>query len=108
MEKEILDKYIRAGKIASEARVYGKPLIKIGASLLEVSDKIEKKILGLGGKLAFPVQISMNDVAAHNCAEPDDKTKFKKGAAPTWALSVRRRCASSAGSSRRNSFHRSR
>ena len=79
MEKEILDKYIKAGKIASEAREYGKSLIKVGASLLEVSDKIEKKILELGGKLAFPAQISLNDVAAHNCADPDDKTTFKKG-----------------------------
>jgi len=79
MEKEILDKYIKAGKIASEAREYGKSLIKVGASLLEVSDKIEKKILELGGKLAFPTQISINDVAAHNCAEPDDDTKFEKG-----------------------------
>ncbi len=78
MEKEILDKYIKAGKIAREAREYGKSLIKIGASLLEVSDKIEKKIFELGGKLAFPTQISINDVAAHNCAEPDDKTLFKK------------------------------
>ena len=79
MEKEILDKYIKAGKIASEAREYGKSLIKAGASLLEVSDKTEKKILELGGKLAFPAQISLNDVAAHNCADPDDKTTFKKG-----------------------------
>ena len=79
MEKEILDKYVEAGKIASEAREYGKSLIKAGASLLEVSDKTEKKILELGGKLAFPAQISLNDVAAHNCADPDDTTKFKEG-----------------------------
>ncbi len=79
MEKEILDKYIKAGKIASEARNYGKNLIKVGASLLEISDKIENKIKELGGELAFPVQISMNDVAAHNCADPDDTTKLKKG-----------------------------
>ena len=34
MDKEILDKYLKAGKIASEARGYGKSLIKVGASLL--------------------------------------------------------------------------
>ena len=79
MEKEILDKYVKAGKIASEAREYGKGLIKKGASLLEVSDKIEKKIIELGGKLAFPVQISINDVAAHNCADPDEITLFNEG-----------------------------
>ncbi len=79
MDKEVLDKYVKAGKIASEARDFGKNLIKVGASLLEVSDKIENKIKKLEGKLAFPVQISLNDVAAHNCADPDDETKFKEG-----------------------------
>jgi methionyl aminopeptidase len=79
MEQEILDNYIKAGKIASEAREYGKSLIKKGASLLEVSDLIEKKIEELGGELAFPVQISLNDIAAHYCADHDDKTVFKQG-----------------------------
>ena len=79
MEQEILDNYIKSGKIASEAREYGKSLIKIGASLLEVSDLIEKKIIELGGEMAFPAQISLNDIAAHYCADHDDKTVFKKG-----------------------------
>ena len=74
-----MDKYIKAGKIASEAREYGKSLIRVGASLLDVSDKIEEKIIELGGKLAFPAQISLNDFAAHNCADPDDETTFKEG-----------------------------
>ncbi len=74
-----MDKYIKAGKIASEAREYGKSMIRVGASLLEVSDKIEEKIIELGGKLAFPAQISLNDVAAHNCADPEDITLFNEG-----------------------------
>ncbi len=79
MEKEILDNYIKAGSIAREARDYGRSLIKPGISLLEVSDKIEAKIFKLGGKLAFPAQISINDIAAHNCADPDDITLFNEG-----------------------------
>ena len=79
MEKDVEQKYIKAGKIAAAAREYGKGLIKVGASLLEVSDKIEEKIRESGGEPAFPVQVSLNNVAAHNCADPDDKTVFKDG-----------------------------
>ena len=79
MDKETFDAYVKAGRIAAQARDYGKSLIKIGASLLEVTEKIEKRILELGGEFAFPPQISLNDIAAHYCASPDDKTVFKEG-----------------------------
>lgn len=71
---ENLEDWKKAGKIAAEALEYGRGLIKKGASLLEVSDKIEEKINKLGAKPAFPVQISCDHFAAHYCAEPDDKT----------------------------------
>lgn len=79
MNEEIKKKYIKAGKIASEARKYGISLIKEGVSLLEVSEKVEKKIKELGGEFAFPPQISLNEVAAHYCADFEDKIVFKKG-----------------------------
>nr|MCK4930102.1 M24 family metallopeptidase [Nanoarchaeota archaeon] len=79
MDKETFDAYVKAGRIAAQARDYGKSLIKIGASLLEVTEKIEKRILELGGEFAFPPQISLNDIAAHYCASPDDKTVFTEG-----------------------------
>jgi methionyl aminopeptidase len=75
---EDLESIRKAGNIAAEALEYGKSLIKPGASLLEVSELIEKKIEELGGKPAFPAQISMDSIAAHYCAEPDDKTIFDK------------------------------
>ena len=62
---EDLEKFRKAGKITAEALEYGKSLIKPGASLLEVSELIEKKIEALGGKPAFPAQISMDSIAAH-------------------------------------------
>jgi len=79
MDKEELDSYIKAGRIAAEAREYGKGLIKVGASLLEVTEKIEQKIVSLGGEFAFPPQISLNDIAAHSYPAFDDKTIFKEG-----------------------------
>lgn len=68
------DNYIKAGKIAAQVLEYGKSLIKKGSSLLEVTDKIEKKIFELKAEPAFPVQISLNDAAAHYCPDSEDKT----------------------------------
>ena len=64
---EHLEEYRKAGKITAEMRDFGKGLIKKGASLLDVTDKIEKKIAELDAKPAFPVQISCNEIAAHFC-----------------------------------------
>ncbi len=76
---DILEKLRKAGKINAEAREYGASLIKIGASLLDVSDRVEDFIFKHGGGLAFPTQISRNDTAAHNCAAHEDKTVFQEG-----------------------------
>jgi methionyl aminopeptidase len=73
------ENYIKAGKIAGEALQYGAKLIKVGASLLDVTEKVEKNILDLGGEFAFPPQISLNEVAAHYCADVNDSIVFKKG-----------------------------
>ena len=71
--------WYKAGEITKEAREFGKKLIKPGVSHLEVTEKIEKKILELGGELAFPVQISVNNSAAHFNALVNQDFKFKKG-----------------------------
>lgn len=67
-----------AGKIAAQALEYGRSLIRPGASFLEASERIEARILELGGEIAFPVQMSFDHVAAHSCAEPGDETLFEK------------------------------
>jgi methionyl aminopeptidase len=73
------ESYVQAGRIAAEALHYGAKLIKVDASLLDVTEKVEQKVLDLGGEFAFPPQISLNEIAAHYCAEPKDETIFKKG-----------------------------
>lgn len=76
MDEQTIQNYITAGRISAEVLEYGKSLIKKGNSLLETTEFIEKKIFELGGKPAFPVQFSCNKIAAHFCAEEDDKTIF--------------------------------
>jgi len=73
------EEYIKSGKIAGEALEFGKKLIKVNVSLLSVTEKIEDFIQKRGAGLAFPVQISLNSIAAHYTAYPDDKITFQAG-----------------------------
>ena len=59
--------YLKAGQIAAEALEFGKKLIKENATLLSVAKQVEEKIFQLGGRPAFPVQLSKNEIAAHFC-----------------------------------------
>jgi len=69
----------KAKEIATSALSYGADLIKERVLILDVCEKIESKVLELGGKPAFPVNISLNRVAAHYTALPDDKSVVSKG-----------------------------
>ncbi|MDP4039961.1 MAG: type II methionyl aminopeptidase [Candidatus Pacearchaeota archaeon] len=65
MNKEAIDKIVRAGKIAQEVKKYARDLIKPGMKLIDIAYKIDDKIVELGGKPGFPVNLSINEVAAH-------------------------------------------
>ena len=69
-KKEILE----AGKIAGQVREYARKIIKKDMPLLEIAEKIESKIIELGGKPAFPTNLSINDIAAHYTPRHDDET----------------------------------
>jgi methionyl aminopeptidase len=75
LSKSDLDNYIKAGKIASEAVKYAKSIVKKDMSLLEIAEKIEDKIKQLGGKPAFPVNLSINEIAAHATPSFNDTDK---------------------------------
>ena len=68
------EKILKAGKIASQVRKYAKSIIKKDMLLLEIAEKIEGKIIELGGELAFPTNLSINEVAAHYTPYHEDKT----------------------------------
>jgi len=79
MDKATIEKYKKAGKIARECKKLAKSLVKEGASYLEIAEKIEGKIVKLGGGIAFPVDVSVNEVAAHYSPFHQDKNVLKKG-----------------------------
>lgn len=78
MKEEEIKKLKEAGKIAKQAVAYAKEIIKPGMSLLEIAEKIEEKIISLGGKPAFPVNLSIDEVAAHSTPTWND-TKTAQG-----------------------------
>lgn len=68
------EKILKAGKIVSRVKQFAKSIIKPNMPLLELAEKIEKKITELGGKPAFPVNLCINDIAAHYTPSYDDET----------------------------------
>ncbi len=72
-----LQDYIDAGKIASEVRENTRRKNHVGSTLEEICNSIEKEIASKGGKCAFPVNVSLNEIAAHYTAEPNDKIIVK-------------------------------
>ena len=65
--------YQKAGEIAKEAVKLLKKETKPGVSLLSLAEKGENKIRELGGKPAFPINISINEIGAHYSPIPNDK-----------------------------------
>ena len=75
MNKLEIEKYNKAGKITSEVVEYAKSIVKKDVLLIELAEKIEQKIYDLGGKPAFPVNLSINEVAAHATPSYNDESK---------------------------------
>ncbi len=76
MERE---KLLEAGRIAAEVRELARRMVKPKAKLLDVAEAIEAKIRELGGEAAFPVNLSINEIAAHYTPERDEETRFREG-----------------------------
>jgi methionyl aminopeptidase len=71
--EDALQKYRRAGKIAAEVREQAKQIAREGMPIIDVCEKTESLIREKGGKIAFPCNVSINEVAAHYTSPPRDK-----------------------------------
>ncbi len=70
MDKKMRENHLKAGKILHEVRQKAIKSIKPGQKLLEIAESIEKDIIDAtaataDGGIGFPVNLSMNNVAAH-------------------------------------------
>ncbi len=81
MDPRVREAYIRAGRIAREARELGARMIEDGEGLpfLEVAEAVEGEILRRGAGLAFPVNITVNNEAAHYSPVPWEERRLRRG-----------------------------
>ena len=79
MDDEIKEKYIKAGKIASQVKEESRKIVKVGSRLLEIAETLERMIKEKGGQPAFPLNLSLNELAAHYTPYKGDETEIKKG-----------------------------
>jgi methionyl aminopeptidase len=75
----VLEKYRRAGEIALEAHRLAINIVNEGTPLLDIAEKIEEFIRSRGALPAFPVNLSINEVAAHYTPCPDDEAVVPRG-----------------------------
>jgi len=75
LKKQEIQNYQKAGEISVKVKDYAKKIIKPGMKLSEIADKIEEKIESLGGEIAFPVNLAIDDVAAHFTPSSDSDEK---------------------------------
>ena len=64
--------YFKAGKIASQILKEARNIVKPGISFEKICRIIEDKSRELGGEQAFPANICLNEIAAHDTAGIDD------------------------------------
>ncbi len=78
LSEEEIEKYVKAGKIASDAIKFGISILKEGELAEKVADDVENFIIKRGAGLAFPVNLSINDEAAHYTPDRNDKRIFNR------------------------------
>lgn len=71
--------YVRAGQVAGEVREMARGRDWVGKTVYEICEWVESEIRSRGAECAFPVNTSINEVAAHYTAEPDDTLTIQTG-----------------------------
>jgi len=79
-DKDELESFRLSGRILRETREEMRDYVKENMLCIEVCEKAEGLIRAKGGKPAFPVNISINDVAAHYTSPPGDTSTIPEGA----------------------------
>ena len=70
--QKMYDNFEAAGKMAASVLKEVPKLVMPGESYLDIAESLEKMIGDAGGRPAFPVNISVNDIAAHFTPEANN------------------------------------
>ncbi len=79
LNEDQLSKLRIAGRVAGEAREIGLNMVKPGVKLYDVAEEVEGYIREHGCGLAFPCNVSINEIAAHYTPCVNDKKVFELG-----------------------------
>jgi methionyl aminopeptidase len=79
MKEEVVEAYLEAGRIASRVLARSLPLVRTGASFRSVVEEAEELVRAGGAGLAFPLNLSINEAAAHDTASDGDDRAFRHG-----------------------------
>jgi methionyl aminopeptidase len=74
MYENYIQSYIKAGKAVISAKKLANKIIKPGESFLEIANKCEAELIRNEAELAFPINMSLNEIAAHYSPPIDDDT----------------------------------
>ena len=75
----MIESYEEAGKIVSKVRNKAIKLIKDDLLILDLVEFVECEILKAGAGIAFPVNVSVNEITAHYTSPANDETKISTG-----------------------------
>jgi len=73
MEQKEKDNWIKAGELASQVMAKAIKLSKPETPLLEIAEALEKDVEKMKLKWAFPINLSINEIAAHYSPLNEDK-----------------------------------
>jgi methionyl aminopeptidase len=79
VDPDVRQQWLEAGRIAAEGRELAHEVVEVGTDWVEVAEAIEDHVRSEGAKPAFPVNISVNEDAAHDTARPGDDRTFEEG-----------------------------
>lgn len=71
--------YKKPGKIASKVREDAVNYVKEDMKVLDLVEFVENEIIRLGGGIAFPCNVSVNEITAHYTSPSGDETIIKSG-----------------------------
>ncbi len=79
MDDAVREKLRTAGRVSREAKELGVSLVREGASLLDIAERIEDHMRKRGAPPAFPTCVSVDDIAAHYSPVHDDRLTLRRG-----------------------------
>ena len=75
----MIEAYEKSGKVVSKVRKMAVNHVTADMKILELVNFVESNIVKLGGEIAFPCNISINEITAHYTSPPGDESIIKNG-----------------------------